>query len=108
YGGFGSQPKFPHPAAIDLLIHVGSRPGGDAARTAATVTLERMARGGIHDHLGGGFHRYSVDERWIVPHFEKMLYDNAGLLKNYVHAFQSFADPESARVAKDIMRWIDE
>jgi uncharacterized protein len=69
--------------------------------------LERMAKGGIYDHLGGGFHRYSVDEQWIVPHFEKMLYDNAGLLKNYVHAFQSFVDPEFARVAKDIVRWMD-
>ena len=66
-----------------------------------------MAHGGIYDQTGGGFHRYSVDERWVVPHFEKMLYDNAGLLKNYVHAFQSFVDPEFARVAKDIIRWMD-
>ena len=67
-----------------------------------------MARGGVYDQLGGGFHRYSVDEAWVVPHFEKMLYDNAELLKNYVHAFQSYVDPESARVAKDIIRWMDE
>ena len=65
----------------------------------AIVTLEKMAAGGIHDQLAGGFHRYSVDEQWIVPHFEKMAYDNSELLKNYAHAFQSFADPEFAQVA---------
>lgn len=108
HGGFGAQPKFPHPAAIDLLIDVAARTGNEAAKQAATVTLEKMAAGGVYDHLGGGFHRYSVDDRWVVPHFEKMLYDNAELLKNYVHAFQTFVDPEFARVAKDIMRWMDE
>ncbi len=107
HGGFGSQPKFPHPSALDLLLDVAARTGNQAAREAAMVTLERMARGGIYDHLGGGFHRYSVDEQWIVPHFEKMLYDNSELLKNYVHAFQSFADPQAARVARDILRWMD-
>ncbi len=72
------------------------------------MTLEKMARGGVYDQLGGGFHRYSVDEAWVVPHFEKMLYDNAEPLKNYVHAFQSFVDPESAkRGAPDIIRWMD-
>ncbi|MEO7029301.1 MAG: thioredoxin domain-containing protein, partial [Acidobacteriaceae bacterium] len=109
-GGFGSQPKFPHPGAIDLLIDSASRVGVDAerARTVATVTLRKMAEGGIHDQLAGGFHRYSVDERWIVPHFEKMAYDNSELLKNYVHAFQTFVEPEFARVAKGILRWMDE
>jgi uncharacterized protein YyaL (SSP411 family) len=107
HGGFGAQPKFPHPSAIDLLMDVASRTGNEAARETATVTLEKMARGGVYDHLGGGFHRYSVDEAWVVPHFEKMLYDNAELLKNYVHAFQSFVDPEMARVARDIIRWMD-
>jgi uncharacterized protein len=107
HGGFGSQPKFAHPSAIDLLLDVASRTGNEAAREAATVTLEKMARGGVYDQLGGGFHRYSVDEAWVVPHFEKMLYDNAELLKNYVHAFQSFVDPEMARVARDIIRWMD-
>ena len=107
HGGFGSQPKFAHPSAIDLLLDVAARTGNEAAREAATVTLEKMARGGVYDQLGGGFHRYSVDEAWVVPHFEKMLYDNAELLKNYVHAFQSYVDPESARVAKDIIRWMD-
>ena len=71
-------------------------------------TLDKMAKGGIYDHLAGGFHRYSVDEYWIVPHFEKMAYDNSELLKNYVHAYQTFAEPEHARVARDIMRWMDE
>jgi uncharacterized protein len=108
HGGFGSQPKFPHPAAIDLLIDVAGRTGNEAARQAAVVTLEQMARGGVYDQLAGGFHRYSVDERWVVPHFEKMLYDNAGLLANYVHAFQSFVDANAARVARDIIRWLDE
>jgi uncharacterized protein YyaL (SSP411 family) len=108
HGGFGTQPKFPHPAALDMLIDVAARTGNEGAKQAATVTLKKMAAGGIYDHLGGGFHRYSVDERWVVPHFEKMLYDNAELLKNYVHAFQTFVDPEFARVAKDMMRWMDE
>ncbi|WP_158822997.1 thioredoxin domain-containing protein [Granulicella sp. S156] len=109
-GGFGSQPKFPHSAALDLLIDAASRGGdlADRARNVVTVTLQKMAAGGIHDQLAGGFHRYSVDERWIVPHFEKMAYDNSELLKNYVHAFQSFAVPEFARVAKGILRWMDE
>ena len=109
-GGFGSQPKFPHSAALDLLIDAASRGGdlADRARNVVTVTLHKMAAGGIHDQLAGGFHRYSVDERWIVPHFEKMAYDNSELLKNYVHAFQSFRVPEFARVAKGILRWMDE
>jgi uncharacterized protein len=109
-GGFGSQPKFPHPAAIDLLIDAATRggPQAEVARNVAIVTLKKMAAGGIHDQLAGGFHRYSVDEQWIVPHFEKMAYDNSELLKNYAHAFQSFADPEFARVANDILRWMDE
>ena len=107
HGGFGAQPKFAHPSAIDLLLDVAGRTGNEAAREAATVTLNKMARGGVYDQLGGGFHRYSVDEAWVVPHFEKMLYDNAELLKNYVHAFQSFVDPEMARVARDMIRWMD-
>ena len=107
-GGFGSQPKFPHPGALDLLIDVAARTGNEGAKTAATVTLQKMARGGVYDQLAGGFHRYSVDERWVVPHFEKMLYDNAGLLGNYVHAFQTFVDAEFAAVARDIVRWMNE
>jgi uncharacterized protein YyaL (SSP411 family) len=109
FGGFGSQPKFPHSGAIDLLLDVASRgEGNDAARTAALVTLAKMSQGGIYDHLAGGFHRYSVDERWVVPHFEKMAYDNSELLKNFVHAYQTFVQPESARVAREMIAWIDE
>ncbi len=114
-GGFGSQPKFPHSGAIDLLLDTASRVSvggtegvGDAARNAAMVTLQKMSKGGIYDHLAGGFHRYSVDDRWVVPHFEKMAYDNSELLKNYVHAFQTFVDPEAARVAREMIRWMDE
>ena len=107
HGGFGGAPKFPHPAALDLLIDVSARTGSAEARHTAVFTLEAMARGGMYDQLGGGFHRYSVDERWIVPHFEKMLYDNAGLLANYAHAFQTFVEPEFARVTLDILRWMD-
>jgi hypothetical protein len=112
-GGFGSQPKFPHPGALDLLLDEAGR-GGDEAQKAkhvAEVTLEKMAAGGIYDQLAGGFHRYSVDERWVVPHFEKMAYDNSELLKNYAHAALTFGGAEGvefARVAKDILRWMDE
>ncbi len=107
-GGFGSQPKFPHPAALDLLLDYAARTGDEKVRDAALITLEKMAQGGIFDHLAGGFHRYSVDERWVVPHFEKMSYDNAGLLSNYVHAFQTFVEPKFADAAKEIIRWMDE
>lgn len=109
-GGFGSQPKFPHPGALDLLIDAASRSGQDASLSlrVATVTLDKMAAGGIHDHLAGGFHRYSVDEHWGVPHFEKMAYDNSELLKSYAHAFQTWMRPEFADVARGILRWMDE
>ncbi len=107
HGGFGNAPKFPHPAAVDLLVDVAARTGSAPAREAWTRTLAAQARGGMYDHLGGGFHRYSVDERWGVPHFEKMLYDNAGLLANYAHAFATDGDPEWARTARDILRWMD-
>jgi uncharacterized protein YyaL (SSP411 family) len=114
-GGFGSAPKFPHPAALDLVMdhYVRTRAGNDRTgddelRTIFVRTLEKMARGGIYDQLAGGFHRYSVDERWIVPHFEKMCYDNSELLKNYVHAYQATGDEFFAGVARDIIRWMDE
>ena len=108
-GGFGSQPKFPHPGTIDMLLDVASRPGPHAAgaQEAALTTLKKMARGGICDQLAGGFHRYSVDERWVVPHFEKMSYDNSELLRSYTHAFQTFVDVECAEAARGIMRWMD-
>ena len=121
-GGFGSAPKFPHPSMIDLLIEqyvrgsrgderprpsVGAKPHEELKHVFAT-TLEKMARGGAYDQLAGGFHRYSVDEHWIVPHFEKMSYDNSELLKNYVHAFHATRDEFFADVARDIIRWMDE
>jgi uncharacterized protein len=107
HGGFGSQPKFPHPAALDLLLQVALNRGNDQALTAFTTTLEKMAQGGVYDQLAGGFHRYSVDERWVVPHFEKMLYDNTELLRNYVHGFQSLAHPEMLETAGQIIGWLD-
>jgi len=107
HGGFGAQPKFPHPAALDLLLDAASRKGDAKAREVALVTLTKMAEGGIYDHVGGGFHRYSVDERWVVPHFEKMLYDNAGLLANYVHAWQSFPYPVFSTVVRETVAWMD-
>ncbi len=88
HGGFGAAPKFPHPQALDLLLRRYRATGDTSLENAATLTLDAMARGGIHDQVGGGFHRYSVDARWAVPHFEKMLYDNALLAPVYLHAFQ--------------------
>jgi len=107
HGGFGSQPKFPHPAALDLLLEVGMNRGNDEARVAFETTLERMARGGVYDQLAGGFHRYSVDERWEVPHFEKMLYDNTELLRNYLHGYQGLARHDFLQTAKEIVHWLD-
>ena len=108
-GGFGSQPKFPHPAALDLLLEMAMSRNHEPAREAFTKTLEKMARGGVYDQLAGGFHRYSVDEHWIVPHFEKMLYDNTELLRNYVHGFQSqsFVREDLLETAREIVAWLD-
>jgi len=106
-GGFGSQPKFPHPAALDLLLQIAVSRGNERARDAFVITLDKMARGGVYDQLAGGFHRYSVDERWIVPHFEKMLYDNTELLRNYVHGFQSYVREEFLETAREIVGWLD-
>ena len=106
-GGFGSQPKFPHPAALDLLLEIAMNRDNEQARDAFITTLEKMARGGVYDQLAGGFHRYSVDERWVVPHFEKMIYDNTELLRNYVHGFQSFVREDFLATAKEIIGWLD-
>jgi uncharacterized protein len=163
-GGFGGQPKFPHPGALDLLLHVGmNRNAEQSSQQAAekleikpalyqgttsvgpqmqqnnsgalapaegdggfipragqpkstgalapevqafSTTLERMARGGVYDQLAGGFHRYSVDEHWRVPHFEKMLYDNTELLRNYLHGFQCLASEDFRRIAGEIAAWL--
>jgi len=108
HGGFGSAPKFPHPSALDVLIDYYAHTNDAETRNVVVTTLERMAHGGVYDQLAGGFHRYSTDERWVVPHFEKMSYDNSELLKNYVHAWQATRIPLFADVARDIIRWMDE
>jgi uncharacterized protein YyaL (SSP411 family) len=119
HGGFGAAPKFPHPSALELLIERYAKVPTSAAQNAAEMghpdlrglivtTLTQMANGGVYDQLAGGFHRYSVDERWVVPHFEKMCYDNSELLKNYVHGYQATGDKFFAEVARDIVRWMDE
>jgi len=107
-GGFGTAPKFPHPAALDLLMDQYVRTGDEKLRDAVVISLEKMAHGGVYDQLAGGFHRYSVDERWVVPHFEKMCYDNSELLKNYVRAYQVTGSEFFAEIARDIIRWMDE
>jgi uncharacterized protein len=108
HGGFRGAPKFPHPAVLDLLIDRYARTGDERIKNVFVYTLQKMASGGVYDQLAGGFHRYSVDERWIVPHFEKMTYDNSELLKNYVHAFQATGSELFSNVARDIIRWMDE
>ena len=108
HGGFGSAPKFPHPSGMDLLMQRCAETGSAELLNVITTSLDKMARGGVYDQLAGGFHRYSVDEHWIVPHFEKMSYDNSELLKNYVHGYQLTGNEFFAFVAKDIVRWMDE
>lgn len=106
YGGFGSAPKFPRPAVFHFLFRYWKRTGEDEALEMALHTLREMARGGMNDQLGGGFHRYSVDERWFVPHFEKMLYDQAQLAMSYAEAFQITRDESFARVAMDTLEYV--
>ena len=108
YGGFGTAPKFPHAAAIEFMLArlYDSRGGLEWPRDIVEKTLNGMARGGIRDHLGGGFHRYSVDERWIVPHFEKMSYDNSELLRAYLSAYQHLGTPLYKEVATGIVDWV--
>jgi uncharacterized protein YyaL (SSP411 family) len=111
-GGFGSAPKFPRPVNLRFLLHLAAKKGveskdADAARGMALYTLRKMAAGGMHDHLGGGFHRYSVDAQWHVPHFEKMLYDQAQLAQVYLTAHQLFSEDDAfADVARDILRYV--
>jgi uncharacterized protein YyaL (SSP411 family) len=108
FAGFGSAPKFPHPGAIRFLLTRWADGGSSESLLAARETLRAMARGGIHDHLGGGFHRYSVDRQWMIPHFEKMSYDNSELLRAYVQAAALLDDPELRDVASGIVRWVRE
>ncbi len=107
-GGFGSAPKFPHAGAMEFLLATVHRTGATGLRDIALRTLTAMAHGGVYDQVGGGFHRYSTDGQWIVPHFEKMLYDNAGLLANYVHAWQLTGVPLFRSTAEGILAWVDE
>lgn len=106
HGGFGSAPKFPQPTIITLLLTYGVRSGRQAAFDMVEKSLDGMARGGIHDHLGGGFHRYATDAQWLVPHFEKMLYDQAMLGLAYVQAYQISGDPAHAAVARDVFDYV--
>jgi uncharacterized protein YyaL (SSP411 family) len=103
YGGFGRAPKFPNAAAIDLLIDRWLDDGTEWARRIAVETLSGMGRGGIYDQLGGGFHRYSTDARWRIPHFEKMAYDNGVLLETYAHAYSAFGERLFKEVAEGIV-----
>ena len=107
-GGFGTSPKFPHAAAIDLLLERYHSTKANHLLEVVETTLEKMALGGVYDQIGGGFHRYSVDERWCVPHFEKMTYDNSELLRNYVHGFQATGKPLFRETANGIIAWVDE
>ncbi len=106
YGGFGGAPKFPQPMNLDFLLRAHARTGNANTLNMVTLTLQKMARGGIYDQIGGGFHRYSVDAIWLVPHFEKMLYDNAQLSRVYLHTWQITGEPFYRRIAEEIYDYI--
>jgi uncharacterized protein len=108
HGGFGRAPKFPHASAVDLLLERYRQKGEKHLLAMAETTLEKMAKGGVYDQLAGGFHRYSVDERWLVPHFEKMSYDNSELLRNYVHGWQVTQNALLRETAESIIGWVNE
>jgi uncharacterized protein YyaL (SSP411 family)/aryl-alcohol dehydrogenase-like predicted oxidoreductase len=106
HGGFGAAPKFPPSVALMLLLRLHRRFGDARALEMAKKTLDEMARGGMYDQVGGGFHRYSVDEHWLVPHFEKMLYDNALLARAYLECHQAAGEPFPARVAREVLDYV--
>lgn len=106
YGGFGSAPKFPSSHNLSFLLRYWKRSGEAKALGMVEKTLQEMARGGMYDHIGGGFHRYSTDRRWHVPHFEKMLYDQAMLSKIYLEAYQATENPEYANTAREIFDYV--
>ena len=106
WGGFGQAPKFPTPHNLTFLLRWYARSGTEAARTMADKTLRSMRNGGIFDQIGFGFHRYSVDDRWLVPHFEKMLYDQALLALAYTEAFQAFGEERHGEVAREIFTYV--
>ena len=106
HGGFTGAPKFPQPARLTLVLRYARRSDDPGAAAMVMTTLDRMAAGGIYDHVGGGFHRYATDAEWLVPHFEKMLYDNAQLAALYVEAWQWSGDSHYARVAREILDYV--
>ena len=106
HGGFGRAPKFPHPMDVQVMLRIWRRWPREGVLNMVTLTLEKMAGGGIYDHLAGGFARYSVDERWLVPHFEKMLYDNALLTGAYLDGFLATGNADYARVARETLDYI--
>jgi uncharacterized protein YyaL (SSP411 family) len=105
-GGFGGAPKFPQPAALEFLLRQDKRGGGQREAIMVQRTLDRMASGGIYDQVGGGFHRYAVDAVWLVPHFEKMLYDNAQLVSAYLAGFQAYGGDRYRQVAEDTLEFV--
>jgi uncharacterized protein YyaL (SSP411 family) len=106
HGGFDGAPKFPQAMTLDFLLRYWRRTGTDYALEIAATSFRKMARGGIYDQLGGGFHRYAVDAVWLIPHFEKMLYDNALLARLGAHLWQATRDPETRRVTEETVEWI--
>ena len=106
WGGFGGAPKFPQPSMLELLLRAYAHNGGDDTRRIIGTTLDAMASGGVYDQLGGGFARYSVDERWLVPHFEKMLYDQAGLARVYLHAWQATGEARWRQVVDETVGYV--
>ena len=105
WGGFGQSPKFPHSMDLRVLLRHWRESGEDAALEAVRTTLDRMAEGGIYDQLGGGFHRYSTDEKWLIPHFEKMLYDNGLLIPVYLEGYLATGDENYARIVRGSCEW---
>jgi uncharacterized protein YyaL (SSP411 family) len=105
-GGLGGAPKFPHPVVFQLFLRRYRVTGNRALLDAVTLTADRMAAGGIYDHAGGGFHRYSVDARWLVPHFEKMLYDNAQIPRMYLEAYQVTGNADYRRVVEETLDYV--
>jgi uncharacterized protein YyaL (SSP411 family) len=106
YGGFGRAPKFPQPTNLSFLLYYWQRTDAEQALQMVEKTLDAMAKGGMYDHIGGGFHRYSTDGRWLVPHFEKMLYDQALISKAYLQAHQATKNKEYARIAEEIFDYV--
>jgi uncharacterized protein len=106
YGGIGRAPKFPQPLVFEFVVRHWSRTASDEALAMLRRTLDGMAAGGIYDQLGGGFHRYSVDARWLAPHFEKMLYDNALLARLYLHGYQATGETEYRRVVEETLGYV--